>query len=266
VSKRRTEINEMWRRFKETRDPELRCRLIEHYVKLVRYTAERLKQKLPQKVDLQEMISAGMIGLINAVDRYDPDRGILFETYCSMRIRGAILDDLRAADWVPRLIRNKANRLARAKTELAFELGREPQEAEIRARLGLSPSEFEELLRETEVRTQLPIEGAHTEGDDEDIQQVDLIEDRSHVHPLERLSLGELREVVSRGLSEKERYVIFMYYFRNRTMREIGNDLGVTESRVCQIHTQVLKLLRKRWKKDYKCGSAGDETAQSSAA
>ena len=114
----------MWQEFKETGDADLRARLIESYLPLVRYTAERLKGKLPQCVDIQEMISAGWIGLINAVDKFDPDRGILFETYCSMRIRGAILDDLRSSDWVPRLIRSKAHKLEKAKLALAFELGR----------------------------------------------------------------------------------------------------------------------------------------------
>jgi len=246
----------LWRRFKDTGDPEVRARLIETYMPLVRYTAERLKGKLPQCVDIQEMISAGMVGLIHAVDKFDVDRGIQFETYCSMRIRGSILDDLRASDWVPRLIRNKANRLEKAKLELAFELSREPTDEEIAKRMGLSCEEYEALLREVEVRTQLPIEGAYSDDtEDHEVQRVDLIEDRSQAQPLDTLSIQEVREVAVRGLSDKERRVVSMYYFDDLTMKEIGAILNISESRVCQIHSQVLKLLRERYDKGKDGGS-----------
>jgi RNA polymerase sigma factor for flagellar operon FliA len=250
MGKRREETKGLWRRFKDTGDQETRNQLVEIYMPLVKYTAERLKGKLPQCVDIQEMISAGMLGLIHAVDKFDPDRGIQFETYCSMRIRGSILDDLRASDWVPRLIRNKANRLGKAKLELAFELGREPRDEEIARRMGLSTDEYEALLREVEVRAQLPIEGAYSDDtDDHDVQRVDLIEDRSQTQPLETLSIQEVREVATKGLSDKERRVVAMYYFDGLTMKEIGAILNISESRVCQIHSQVLKLLRERYKK-----------------
>jgi RNA polymerase sigma factor for flagellar operon FliA len=251
MSKRREETKGLWRRFKHEEDMEARNDLIEIYMPLVRYTAERLKGKLPQCVDIHEMISAGMIGLIHAVDKFDPDRGIQFETYCSMRIRGSILDDLRASDWVPRLIRNKANRLEKARLELAFELSREPSDEEIAKRMGLSVDEYEALLREVEVRTQLPIEGAYSdETDDHDVQRVDLIEDRTQTQPLDTLSVQEVRDIATRGLSPKERRVISMYYFDGLTMKEIGAILNISESRVCQIHSQVLRLLRERYRKE----------------
>lgn len=245
--RQRSELKRMWLRFKETGDPDIRAKLIEAYLPLVRYTAERLKGKLPQCVDIQEMISAGWIGLINAVDKFDPGRGILFETYCSMRIRGAILDDLRSRDWVPRLIRSKAHKLQKAKLALAFELGREPEDGEIARRMRLKPSEFHALLKEVQVKTQLPIEGGRSD-DDNDAQRIDLIEDRSQDSPLNRLSLKEVREVALRGLSPSEREVLTDYYFENKTMKEIGDKLGVSESRVCQINAQIMKLLRERFR------------------
>jgi len=246
--KSRKELKQLWQRFKETGDMEVRDELIVAYLPLARYAAERLKGKLPGCVDIQEMISAGTVGLINAVDKFDPDRGILFETYCSTRIRGAILDDLRATDWVPRLIRNKAHRLEKAKVELAFELSRDPSDEEIAERMGLSTDELYALMREVEVRAQLPIEGAHSDAtdDDKDLQLVEMIRDPSHVHPLDALSLKEIRETVARGLSDKESRVISMYYFDNMTQKEIGAILSISESRVCQIHAQVLKRLRER--------------------
>ena len=249
AKRRRAELKEMRLRFKETEDPEIRGKLIEAYLPLVRYTAERLKGKLPQCVDLQEMISAGWIGLINAVDKFDPGRGILFEPYCSMRIRGAILDDLRSGDWVPRLIRSKAHKLEKAKLSLAFELGREPEDREIARRMRLKLSEFYALLKEVHVKAQLPIEGGHSDtDDDDDTQRIDLIEDRSHEHPLDRLSLKEVRDVALKGLSPNERVVLIGYYFENKTMKEIGEGLGISESRVCQINAQMMRLLRERFK------------------
>lgn len=248
--KRRAELKELWQRFKETGDPDIRTRLIEAYMPLARYTAERLKGKLPACVDLQEMISAATLGLINAVDKFDPGRGIMFETYCSTRIRGAILDDLRASDWVPRLIRNKAHRLENAKLELAFELGRDPYDEEVAERMGLSTDEFYELLKEVEVHAQLPIEGVHCDGtEDNEVLRVEMVRDTSHVDPLEALALKEIREIVTRGLSDKEMRVMSMYHFDNLTMKEIGAILNISESRVCQVHAQVLSILRER------CGS-----------
>jgi RNA polymerase sigma factor for flagellar operon FliA len=245
TKKRREELDRLWRFFKETEDPEVRHQLIEAYLPLVRYTAERLKGKLPQIVDLREMISAGTVGLINAVDKFDPDRGIQFQTYCTMRIRGAILDDLRATDRVPRLIRSKAHRLERAKLALAFELGREPTDEETAERMGLTTEEYEELLKEIDVHTQMNIEAVHSDDtDDHEVSRVELLEDRSRPHPLESLALREVREIATRGLSAKEKRVLTMYYFDNLTMKEIGAIMNISESRVCQIHAQVIRFLR----------------------
>ncbi|MHC5057334.1 MAG: sigma-70 family RNA polymerase sigma factor [Planctomycetota bacterium] len=255
MTKRRAELAKKWLHFKKTGDEATRHELIEAYLPLARHAAERLKGKLPMCVDIREMISAGAVGLIDAVDKFDPARGILFETYCSVRIRGAILDDLRSSDWVPRAIREKAHHLDRAKLELAFELGREPEEEEIAERMGLSAVEFEALLKDVDVRSQLSIEGAGSDGaDDRDTQRIELIEDRSQEQPLDAVQLKELREIATRGLSDKEQRVMSMYYFDGMTMKEIGAILGISESRVCQVHSQIIKLLRQRHNRDERPG------------
>lgn len=251
MAKRRVDYTKQWMHLKETSDEATRHELIEAYLPLVRHAAERLKGKLPMCVDIREMISAGTIGLIDAVDKFDIGRGVLFETYCSVRIRGAILDDLRKGDWVPRAIREKAHHLNRAKLELAFEMGREPNEEEIAGRMGLSTGEFENLLKDVDVRAQLSIEGAGADGSrDRETQRIELIEDRSLEQPLEAVSMKELREIATRGLSDKEQRIMTMYYFDNLTMKEIGAILGISESRVCQVHGQIIKLLRQRHNRD----------------
>ncbi len=255
MAKRRADLMKKWRHLRETDDQETRHELIEAYLPLVRHAAERLKGKLPMCVDIREMISAGAVGLIDAVDKFDIERGVLFETYCSVRIRGAILDDLRSGDWVPRVIREKAHHLDRAKLELAFEFGREPSEEEIAGRMGLSAAEFEDLLKDVDVRSQLPIEGAGSDkGDDRETQLVELIEDRSQERPFDAVSLKELREIATRGLSDKEQRVMSMYYFDSMTMKEIGAILDISESRVCQIHGQVISLLRQRHNREDRLG------------
>jgi RNA polymerase sigma factor for flagellar operon FliA len=260
--KRREELHQLWKDFKEEGDQGARCELIETYMPLVRHAAERLKGKLPQCVEIEEMVSAGNLGLIDAVDKFDPERGILFETYCSVRIRGSILDALRATDWVPRLIRTKAHRLDLAKLALAFELGRDPTDNEVSERMGMSMAEYYELIDELDVHVQLPIEAMQTEdAEDGDGQRVDLVEDRDQAQPLERLSLLELRSVAQKGLSPKERRVLSMYYFDNLTMKEIGAIMSISESRVCQVHAAIMKHLRERFREDIALASRGRRSA-----
>lgn len=244
---RRRDLGALWKRYKQTGDAETRDTLIEAYLPLVRYVAERLKGKLPQCVDIQEMMSAGAVGLIDAVEKFDLDRGIKFSTYCTQRVRGAILDDLRASDWVPRLIRSKSHKLEKARTYLAFKLGREPKDEELAKHLGLTLAEYGELVKEVEVKTQMPIEACWSDDtDDHEVQRVEILEDRSERPTLETLAVKELRQVVMKGLSPKERRIVDMYYFQNKTMKEIGKVLSISESRVCQIHSQILSLLRER--------------------
>jgi RNA polymerase sigma factor FliA len=242
------DVDGCWKRYKERNDDAGRNALIEHYLPLVRLNAERAKAKLPANVDVGDLTSAGYLGLIDAINNFDPDRGVKFETYCSARIRGAMLDDLRGYDWVPRLIRTKANRISRAQAELASRFGREASDEEIAGHLGLSREEYEAQVKEVQVKSQVPIEGAvDGDGEDHDLLRLEMLEDQRNESPLMRLERAELNEVALRGLSDKERLILVTYYYDNLTMKEIGAVLGLSESRVCQIHHQILKVLRDKF-------------------
>jgi RNA polymerase sigma factor for flagellar operon FliA len=246
-------MSALWQEFERTRSEDVRNRLIEHYLPQVRATAERLKAKLPESVDINDLCSAGILGLMDAVNKFEPDRGNRFETYCSLRIRGAILDDLRQSDWVPRLVRNKAQRLTRAIDDLRVELDREPADDEIAERLNMPVGEFRDLQREVgEITMQVSLENRWNQsgnsGDPRrDMQPLEMLEDKRQQDPLRWLQRQEVRDLAVRGLSEKERIVINMYYFDCITMKEIGEYLGLSESRVCQIHTQAVKHLKSKF-------------------
>ena len=236
------------RRYAKRRDDETRNTLVEKYLPLVRYQAERLKAKFPNCVDLNDLLSAGVLGLMDAIEKFDLDRGVKFQTFCMLRIRGAIFDELRAVDWVPRLVRARSAQLARARQNLEGELARAPTDAEIAEGMNLSLAEYRELVRENEIHALIPIEGATDEGEGERGGLcLEMMEDKRQLTPAGLLERREIREHAVRGLSEKEKLVIVMYYYDEFTMKEIGAVLGLSESRVCQIHAQALKVLRERF-------------------
>ena len=241
-------LGELWRRYRRESSEHLRNQLIEAYLPTVRSIAERLKLKLPESVDIDDLFSAGILGLMDAIDKFEPERGVRFETYCAQRIRGAILDDLRRNDWVPRMIRTKSNWLERSKAALAGELGREPEDDEIAARLKLSLDEYYDMLEELDVKAQISIEGhASDKAEDSDHLRIEMLADKKRESALRMLHRNEIRENAVRGLSDNERTVLVMYYYDNLTMKEIGKTLDLSESRVCQIHAQILEFLRMKF-------------------
>lgn len=247
-------LNALWIEFKRTGDDDLRDQLIERYLPCARAMAERTKAKLPENVDINDLYSAGLLGLMDAVNKFEPERGIRFETYCSLRIRGAILDDLRASDWVPRLVRSKAQKLSRAVSALRVELDREPLDEEIAESMQMPLGEFVALKREVgEISVQISLENRwHESGDDDprrDLQPLEMLADKRQENPLTFLQRKEIRELAVKGLSKNERAVIEMYYFDCKTMKEIGAFLGLSESRVCQIRAQTIELLRTRFER-----------------
>jgi RNA polymerase sigma factor for flagellar operon FliA len=244
----------LWRDFRastdEGRRKELRDRLILTYAPLVKFVAGRLGSTLPSHVDEQDLVSYGLLGLIGAIERFDPDREIKFETYAISRIRGSILDELRSLDWVPRSVRTRAREIERAIAELERRLHRAPTDEEIAGRIGITIEELEESLTDIARTSMASIDElwSPSAGGDQ-IALIDTIEDEHGPNPEADLEQGEMREALGEAIArlpEREKLVITLYYYEELTLREIGEVLGVTESRVSQLHTKAVLRLKAR--------------------
>lgn len=241
------EVEKLWIDYKATGDPELRNRLIELYYPLVKYISERLLSTLPRSIELDDLTSAGLFGLMDAIDGFDLTRGIKFKTYCTTRVRGSILDELRSQDWVPRLVRLKANRIQRALKTLEARLGREPTEYEMSEELGISVEEYREMSEEANPVTIYSLSDKFEDSQaDGGLEKSEVIADRRSESPTEAINTKDIIEVLTRNLSQKEGRIIILYYYEGLTMKEIGRILDLTESRVCQIHSNVISRLRER--------------------
>ncbi|MBI4574761.1 MAG: FliA/WhiG family RNA polymerase sigma factor [Planctomycetes bacterium] len=238
-------LDKLWRKYKKSPDEQTRNELMEEYLPLVKYIAERLLVKLPQNVELDDLQQAGIFGLMDAIDGFDIHRGVKFETYCTTRIRGAILDELRSLDWVPRLVRSKANQLDGAWKKLEIELGRMPTDAELADELGLSMKEYDDMVKEASAVTMVSLSEKWNEREEnKSLRKIDMLEDRKGTNPVEDLQKKEIMELVVKGLSRKERLIVLLYYFEELTMREIGLTLDLSESRVCQLHSRIITRLQ----------------------
>lgn len=239
------ELEVIWKTYKRTRDENLRNTLIEHHMPLVRSIAERVLQTLPKSIELDDLSSAGTFGLMDAINGFDLSRGIKFKTYCTTRIRGSILDELRSQDWVPRLVRLKAHRLDRAIRQLEGELGRSPNHAEIAQVLGITLEELQAHQAEANAKTIFSLSEKWDDGDEEkEMEKVEILADRKSVDPVDTIQQRDALEMITGSLTKKERLIILMYYYEGLTMREIGEIMELTESRVCQIHSNVMARLK----------------------
>jgi len=241
----------MWLEYRRTGDRGLRDRLILMYAPLVKYVAGRLGSGLPAHVDEGDLASYGLLGLMNAIERYDPDRDVKFETYAIARIRGAIIDELRAMDWVPRSVRSRARAIERAIGELEARTGRAPTDAEISGKLGITEEELEESLTDIGRSSISALDELWTvsgSGGDQ-VALIDTIEDEKAPDPQATLSQAELKDGIADAIArlpEREKLVVTLYYYEELTLREIGEVLGVTESRVSQLHTKAILRLKAR--------------------
>jgi RNA polymerase sigma factor for flagellar operon FliA len=242
------ETQALWQEYRRSGDQGLRDRLILTYAPLVKFVAGRVGASLPAHVDEQDLVSYGLLGLIGAIERYDPGREIKFETFAMARIRGAIIDELRSLDWVPRSVRTRARQIERAIATLEKELMRAPTDAEIAQKLGLTAEELEESLHEISRSSVAALDELWSpSGTGDQIALIDTIEDESGPSPELSLEQTEVKEALAEAISvlpEREKLVVTLYYYEELTLREIGEVLGVTESRVSQLHTKAILRLK----------------------
>jgi RNA polymerase sigma factor for flagellar operon FliA len=223
---------------------------MERYLPLVRYNGERIWARLPDGVELDDLISAGIFGLMDAIDAFDIDRGVKFETYCVPRIRGAMLDELRTMDWVPRLVRSKASKLADANKQLELRLGRTPTDQERAEYLKISLAELEKLMSDANAVNLISLNKKWYETDSyKDVREIDILEDKRGEDPTHRIKKNDLMRLVTKGLNRNERLIIILYYYEELTMKEIGATLDLSESRVSQMHSSIVQRLQQQLKR-----------------
>jgi RNA polymerase sigma factor FliA len=245
------ELKDLWRRYKLSDDNRARERLVVAYAPLVKYVAGRMSSGLPAHVEEADLISYGLIGLINAIERFDLAREIKFETYAIPRIRGAIIDELRSLDWVPRSVRARAREIERANAKLEHKLQRAPTDEEMSADLGITVEEFQESLVQISNSTIAALDELWSVSDSsgDSVSLLDTLHDPDAPNPEQVVDATELKDRVADAIArlpEREKLVVALYYYENLTLREIGEVLGVTESRVSQLHTKAVLRLRSR--------------------
>ncbi len=242
-------IRELWLKYHEEKSREIRDKLLLSYAPLVKYVAGRVSIGLPHNVEKADLVSYGMFGLIDAIKKFDPFKNIKFETYAITRIRGAIIDELRSLDWVPRSVRRKGKLLEKAYIELENKLKRNPTDEEIAENLEISLAELQTLYNQLSYTSHIALEEFWNigKGKDEQLNLIETLEDTKGHEPSKELELEEVKQVLAKAidnLSKREKTVIALYYYEGLTLREIGEVLGVTESRVSQLHTKAVLRLR----------------------
>jgi RNA polymerase sigma factor for flagellar operon FliA len=245
TAKKLDNVLEVWQQFKATGCKVLRNKLVEHYLQCVRYNAERVHSKLPVEVELDDVISVGMLGIMDAIDSFDLTRGVKFETYCAPRIRGAILDELRAMDWVPRLVRSRTTKMDKAKAALANMKIDQPTEDQLREQLGVGHDEFNKIRSDSTVTASVSLSRKWFETDSsKDVREIDMLEDKTVQTPDSNMAHADMKQFITKGMNRQEKVIISLYYYEDMTMREIGKALDLSESRVSQMHSSLIARMR----------------------
>jgi RNA polymerase sigma factor for flagellar operon FliA len=238
-------IEQVWREYRATPTTDARNFLIARHLDLVAYAAERLHKRLPSEVEVNDLKSAGAFGLMDAVDSFDPDRGVKFETFCTQRIRGAMFDELRSMDWVPRLVRSRTAKVEKVRKSIEMETGSRPTEDEVAKRLNVTGDEFEKLQKDSRPITMVSLTRKCFETDSsKDVREIDVVEDGRQENPLQAVQKQDLQALITKGLSRAERLIVILYYYEEMTMKEIGATLDLSESRVSQMHSSILARLK----------------------
>ncbi|KAF1081324.1 MAG: RNA polymerase sigma factor for flagellar operon [Candidatus Rifleibacterium amylolyticum] len=242
------EDQNLWEQYKTNHDQRIKDALIMKYASFVKYVAGRIAVNLPSNVEFDDLVSYGILGLIDAIDKYDSDRNVKFKTYAKTRIRGAIFDELRVLDWTPRSIRQKARKLEKAYAKLEGKLGRDARDEEVAEYLNIDISELHKLFDETKKSLLLSLDEIFYD-DEEGSSRFDFIEDQKSDNPQTKIEEAEAKKILADAiskLSDRERMVITLYYYEELTSKEIGKILGVSDSRVSQLHTKAILRLRGR--------------------
>jgi RNA polymerase sigma factor for flagellar operon FliA len=243
------ELKELWRKYKETGDERAREQLVLAFSPLVKYVAGRMSTGLPAHVEEADLISYGLLGLISAIERFDPSREIKFETFAMTRIKGSIIDELRSLDWVPRSVRAKAREIERANSKLEHQLHRAPTDQEVAEELGMTMEDFQDSLTRISNSSVIALDELWTLSDasGDQVSLLDTIQDPDAVDPAQAMDVTETKDRLAESIArlpEREKLVVALYYYENLTLREIGEVLGVTESRVSQLHTKAVLRLK----------------------
>ncbi len=249
------ELRDLWRRYKENGDPRARERLVLAYSPLVKYVAGRMSSGLPAHVEESDLISYGLLGLISAIERFEPAREIRFETFAITRIKGSIIDELRSLDWVPRSVRAKAREIERANAKLEHKLHRAPTDQEMAKELEVEVDDFQESLMRISNSSVVALDELWTVSDSsgDQVSLLDTIQDETAADPAQEMDLTDMKDRLADSIArlpEREKLVVALYYYENLTLREIGEVLGVTESRVSQLHTKAVLRLKSRLQGD----------------
>ncbi len=246
------DIQKLWIKYVKTRDNQMKEQLLVHYLPVVKFVVGRMMVSLPNSVNFDDLESAGIMGLISAIDRYNPRLGVKFETFIVPRIRGAILDELRSLDWVPRSVRSKARQLERAIEEVEAKSGKAADPAAIAEQLNISLEEYDTMIGKVAAgNSLLSLDREFSDGDDKNGSMYDLVKNAKSENPEGQLITEELKQVLIdeiNDLPENERMVISLYYYEELTLKEIGVILNISESRVSQIHTKAINRLKHRLK------------------
>ena len=244
-----TEVNieQVWNHFFQHHDTASRNILLEHYLPQVKYTATRLHSQFPQCVELDDLYSVGIFGLVDAINKFDPTRNVKFETYCVRRIHGTIIDDIRKKDRVPRLVRARAKQLQKVTQRLEAIFGRSPSDEELADELKMNMEDFYYFQRDANASSLISLNTNFSESDgDEEFGGLNLISDQKSKDPFIEAQKKDLKEYITRGFSRQERLIVILYHFEQMTMHEIGDTLGISESRVCQLHSSIIQRLKAR--------------------
>jgi RNA polymerase sigma factor for flagellar operon FliA len=241
---------ELWKTYKKTKDPKIREHFVNQYAPLVKYVAGKIAIGMPQNVDFDDLVGYGVFGLLDAIDKFDPNKDIKFKTYAVTRIRGAIYDELRSIDWVPRSIRQKAKELERVIGKLENRLGRSATDEEISTELGISVKDLHTLILKISGASILSLSDVWFVGDESDrVSVMETIESPKSLNPDVIVEREEIKNIIVKAISElpdKEKKVLILYYYEDLTLKEIGEVLQVTESRISQLHTKAIMRLRSK--------------------